>query len=73
MLSIKPKTAFTNILEGDLPPMTINGHFDRYTKNHCFRTSCCILIRPYRFCDTYDSFSIIVFLFSDELILFVTS
>ena len=32
MLSIKPKTAFTNILEGGLPPTPINGHFDRYTK-----------------------------------------
>ena len=32
MLSIKPKTAFTNILEGGLPPTAINGHFDRYTK-----------------------------------------
>ena len=32
MLSIKPKTAFTNILEGGLPPTAINGHFDRYAK-----------------------------------------
>ena len=32
MLSIKPKIAFTNILEGGLPPTAINGHFDRYTK-----------------------------------------
>ena len=32
MLSIKSKTAFTNILEGGLPPTAINGHFDRYTK-----------------------------------------
>ena len=32
MLSIKPKTVFTNILEGGLPPTPINGHFDRYTK-----------------------------------------
>ena len=32
MLSIKPKTAFTNILEGGLPPTAINGHFDRYKK-----------------------------------------
>ena len=29
MLSIKSKTAFTNILEGDLPPTAINGRFDR--------------------------------------------
>ena len=32
MLSIKPKTAFTNILEGGLPPTAINGHFDHYAK-----------------------------------------
>ena len=32
MLSIKPKTAFTNILEGGLPPTAINSYFDRYTK-----------------------------------------
>ena len=32
MLSIKPKTAFTNILEGGLPPTAINSHFDRYAK-----------------------------------------
>ena len=32
MLSIKPKTAFTNILEVGLPPKAINGHYDRYTK-----------------------------------------
>ena len=32
MPSIKPKTAFTNILEGGLPPTAINGYFDRYTK-----------------------------------------
>ena len=31
MLSIKSITAFTNILEGGLPPMAINGHFDCYT------------------------------------------
>ena len=34
MLSIKPKTAFTNILEGGLPPTAINGHFDRYAKTN---------------------------------------
>ena len=32
MLSIKPKTTFTNILEGGLPPTAINCHYDRYTK-----------------------------------------
>ena len=32
MVSIKPKTAFTNILEGGSPPTAINGHYDRYTK-----------------------------------------
>ena len=32
MLSIKPKTAFTKILEDDLPPTAIYGHYDRYTK-----------------------------------------
>ena len=32
MLSINPKIAFTNILEGGLPPTAINGHFDRYIK-----------------------------------------
>ena len=32
MLSIKSKTAFTNILEGGLLPTAINGHFDRYAK-----------------------------------------
>ena len=32
MLSIKPNTAFTNILEGGLPPTAINSHYDRYTK-----------------------------------------
>ena len=32
MLSIKPKTAFTNIFVGGLPPMAVNGHYDRYTK-----------------------------------------
>ena len=37
MLSIKPKTAFTNFLEGGLPPMAINGHFDRYAKTISFK------------------------------------
>ena len=32
MLSIKLKSAFTNILEGALPPTAINGHYDSYTK-----------------------------------------
>ena len=32
MLSIKSKTAFTNILEGDLPPTAINSPFDCYIK-----------------------------------------
>ena len=32
MLSIKPKTAFTNISESGLPPTAINDHFDLYTK-----------------------------------------
>ena len=32
MLSIKPKTAFTNILEVGLPLTAINRHCDRYTK-----------------------------------------
>ena len=32
MLSIKPKNAFTNILEGGLTPTAINGHYDRYAK-----------------------------------------
>ena len=32
MLSIKPKTAFTNILEGRLPTTAINGHCKRHTK-----------------------------------------
>ena len=32
MLSIKPKTAFTNILEYNLPPTAISGRSDRYTK-----------------------------------------
>ena len=36
MLSIKSKTAFTNILEGGLPPTAINGHFDHYTKTIFF-------------------------------------
>ena len=31
MLSIKTKTAFTNI-SGGLPPTAINGHYERYTK-----------------------------------------
>ena len=30
MLTIKLKTAFTNILEGGLPPTTINGYYNRY-------------------------------------------
>ena len=33
MLSIKTKTAFTNILGSGLSPKAINGHYDRYTKN----------------------------------------
>ena len=32
ILSIKPKAAFTNILEGGLPPTASNGHYGRYTK-----------------------------------------
>ena len=39
MLSIKPKTAFTNILEGGLPPTVINSHFDRYAKTISFKPS----------------------------------
>ena len=36
MLIIKPKIAFTNILEGGLPPTAINGHYDRYIKATIF-------------------------------------
>ena len=32
MLSIKPKTVLTNILEGSFPPMAIYSHFDRCRK-----------------------------------------
>ena len=32
MQSIKPKIAFTNILEGGSPPTVINDHFDAYAK-----------------------------------------
>ena len=39
MLSIKLKTAFTNILEGGLPPTDINGHFDLYAKTISFKPS----------------------------------
>ena len=67
MLSIKQKTAFTNILEGGLPPTAINGHFDRYTKTILSEPPAVLLY------EIYDSFSNIVFLFSDKLILFVTS
>ena len=70
MLSIKSKTAFTNILEGGLQPTAINGHFDRYT---LFLNLLLYFMRSYHLYDTYDSFSNIVFLFSDKLILFVTS
>ena len=35
MLNIKPKIAFTYILEDVLPPTAISGHFDRYRKKHC--------------------------------------
>ena len=56
MLSIKPKTAFTNILEGGLPPTAISGHFDRCTK--------IILSEPPAVLyETYDSFSNIAFYF----------
>ena len=30
MLTTKPKTALTNILEGDLSTTVISGHYDRY-------------------------------------------
>ena len=33
MLSIKPKTASTNILEDALPSTTVSDHYDRYRKN----------------------------------------
>ena len=72
MLSIKPKTAFTNILEGGLPPTAINGHFDRYTKIILSEPPA-VLYETVSSYDTYDSFSNIVFLFSDEFILFVMS
>ena len=36
MLTIKPKTAFTTILEGGLPPTAVNGHFDRYANIDIF-------------------------------------
>ena len=32
MRNIKLKTAFTNILEGGLPPTAINDYYYRYTK-----------------------------------------
>ena len=38
MLGIKPKTAYTNILEGGLPLMAINGHYERYTKTIIFNS-----------------------------------
>ena len=75
MLSIKPKTAFTNILEGGLPLTAINGHYDRFTKTIISELPAVLhmFIRPYRFYDTYDSFSSNILLFSDKLILFVRS
>ena len=72
MLSFTSKTAFRNILEGGLPPTAINGHYDRYTKTVISEPPG-VLDKTVLFYDTYDSFSSIVFLFSDELILFVTS
>ena len=48
MLSIKPKTAFTNILEVGLPPTAINGHFERYAKTISFKP-------PAVLCETVSS------------------
>jgi len=69
MLSIKPKAAFGNILEGGLPPTAIMTAIQK----PLFLNLLLYFIRPYPLYDTYDSFSNIVFLFSNELILFVTS
>ena len=38
MPSILPKTVYTNIFEGSLPTMTINGHYDCYTKTDISET-----------------------------------
>jgi len=46
MLIIKPKAAFTNILEGGLPPTATNGHYDRYKKT-LFLNLLLYFIRPY--------------------------
>ena len=50
MLSIKLKTAFTNDLEGGLPPTAINDQFDRYAKTIRFNPSAVL-------CDTVSSSS----------------
>ena len=39
MLSIKPKIAFTIILEASLPPMAVNSYYDHYTKNIISKSS----------------------------------
>ena len=69
MLSIKQKTTFTNILEGGLPRTAIMIA----TQKPLFLKLLLYFIRQYRLYNTYDSFLSIGFLFSDELILFVTS
>ena len=63
MLSIKPKTAFTNILEGGLPPSDIMTA----TQKLILLNLLLYFTRPYCLYETYDSFSNIVFLFSDEM------
>ena len=71
MLSIKPKTAFTNILEGGLlqRPSTV---ILIAVQKPIFLNLLLYLMRPYRLYDTDDLFPNIIFLFSDELNLFVT-
>ena len=69
MLSIKPKTAFTNILEGGLPPTVILTAMQKPLVLNLLL----YFVRPYRLHDTYDLFPNTAFLFSDELKVFVTS
>ena len=60
MLSIKPKTAFTNILEGGLSPTAINSHYDRRTKTIISEPPVVLykIVSSLRLYDTYGSWLI---------------
>ena len=63
LLSIKPKTVLTNILEDSFPPTTIYGHFNRCRKTIVSELPAVLDMKTVSAYHFYDVFSTLCFYF----------